>query len=49
MRFENELERKINKELKGGSLGKFSAFLFLSARLQKSKRVKEESQRKEEA
>lgn len=49
MPFENELERKINKKSMGGSLGKFSAVLFLSARLQKRERVKEQSERKEEA
>lgn len=38
----NELERKINMKPMGGSLGNFGAFLFLSARLQKSARVKEQ-------
>lgn len=38
MLFENELERKINKKPMGGSLGKFSAVLFPSARLQKRER-----------
>ena len=53
MLFENQLERKINKKPMGGSLGKFRAVLFLSARLQKSEREggseREQSDGKEEA
>ena len=45
MLFENELERKVNKKSMGGSLGKFNAFRFLSAQLQKGERGSERKSR----
>lgn len=39
--FGNELERKINNNSKGGSLGKLGVFLILSAQLQKNRTEKE--------
>lgn len=46
-RLKNELERKTNKRPMGGSLGKFSTVLFLSARLQKTEGERERAKRAE--